>query len=319
MNTRLLLTLTALAACLAAPLRAQDAGAPAADLREYYDKAFGFYMAGDYARAIENWNIVLRADPKQITAKNMIEEARQKMSASSADLKTGFYSLVQKGRYSEALVRMEAMFASDPTNPVYDKLQARLRRISAAAPRKLAGSRAWEAAGAGITAWVNEKEDLSFAYDALRYARELAPGEKMLKNLAPSEKIFERLISLLEDESSQLRLNDTKPAASGVLDHKKELALRHIYDSKFYLAARELEGVLRLEPDDVTALKRAGSVYLQLKDYKQARRSWTRAAELSPEDEQLKQYLQALDQASPAAAGEKPAAPKPARKKRARR
>ena len=76
------------------------------------------------------------------------------------------------------------------------------------------------------------------------------------------------------------------------------MALHHIYDSKFYLAVKELEGVLRLEPSDMTALKRVGSAYVQLKDYRQARQAWQKALKLSPDDEQLKEYLDALDQAA---------------------
>ncbi|OGS12742.1 MAG: hypothetical protein A2285_09495 [Elusimicrobia bacterium RIFOXYA12_FULL_57_11] len=293
--------LTALLLACVPPCAAQEAPQAAA-LSGYYDKAFGYYMAGDYAKAIEQWNIILRADPKQITAKNMIDEARQKMAGSSGSLKSGFYALMEKGRYSDALIKLEALLGSDPTNPDYRKLQASLRRITAVTPKKPAASRPWNAAAAGLSAWINEKADLPFAYDALRYARELAP----------SDKVFERLLALLEDEDSGLRLNDTKPATSGILDHKKELALRQIYDSKFYLAAKELEGVLRLEPQDIVALKRIGSVYLQLKDYRQARNAWQKAAGLSPEDEQLKEYLAALDTAAPAAK-------KPAPRKRSRR
>jgi len=294
---------SALLLAAALPCAAQEPSPQAAELRAYYDKAFSFYMAGDYARAIEHWSMILRADPKQVTAKNMIAEARQKMAGSSENLKASFYALVEKGRYSDALIKIETMLASDPTNPAYEKLQASLRRISVlVARRPAAASRHWTAACAGLSAWVSEKADLPFAYDALRYAAELAPGEIA----------FKRLIALAEEEDPQLRLNDTKPATSGILDHKKELGLRHIYDSKFYLAAKELEGVLRLEPLDIVALKRIGSVYLQLKDYRQARKAWQKASELSPGDEQLQEYLAALDKAAPA--GEKTGTKKPARK-----
>ena len=121
-------------------------------------------------------------------------------------------------------------------------------------------------------------------------------------------------MAALETESPQLRLNDTKPQNVALLEHKKEKALHHIYDSKFYLAVKELEGVLRLEPDDVTALKRVGSAYLQLKDYRQARSSWQRALRLSPGDEQLPEYLKALEEAMPEAARPGPRPGKGARK-----
>lgn len=283
--------LTALLLCCAPCAGAQEAAAAAgnSEIRGYYDKAFGYYVAGDYPRAIEHWSMVLRADPKQTTARNMIEDARRKMAGTSADLKGALNRLLEKGRYSDALIKLEELLATDQTNPYYLKLQGRLRKIAALSPSKPSASRAWNAASEGISAWLGEKEDLPFAYDALRYAAELAPGEK----------VFGRLIAALEEEAPQLKLNDAKPENAGVLEHKKQMALHQIYDSKFYLAVKELEGVLRLEPNDITALKRAGSAYLQLKDYRQARRSWQKALGLSPDDAQLKEYLDALEKAPP--------------------
>ena len=272
---------------------AQDpAPAVNAEMKGYYDKAFGYYVAGDYARAIEHWNLVLRADPKQTTARNMIEDARRKMAGSAVNLKGSFSRLLDKGRYADALIKLEELLATDPTSPYYLKLQGRLNTISALVPAKPSSSKAWNAAAEGVSAWLGEKEDLPFAYDALRYASELSPSDKTIG----------RLIAALEEEVPQLKLNDSKPENSGVLDHKKKMALDHIYDSKFYMAVKELEGVLRLEPGDVTALKRAGSAYLQLKDYRKARRAWQKALEISPKDEQLTEYLQALEKAAPAEA-----------------
>lgn len=269
----------------------------AEEVKAYYDKAFGFYVAGDYPKAIENWNLVLKTDPKQTTARNMIEEARKKMAGSSVNLKASLNKLLDRSRYADALLKVEEMLGTDSTNPYYIKLQGRLRTISSIVPARPAGNgRAWNAAAEGIAYWLTEKEDLPFAYDALRYASELAP----------TDKTFSRLIQALEEEAPQLKLNDTKPANTPILEHKKKVALDQIYDSKFYMAVKELEGVLRLEPNDVTALKRAGSAYLQLKEYRAARRAWQKALDISPKDEQLPEYLQALDKAAP----EEPAQPR---------
>lgn len=273
---------------LAAPAAAQ-ASAENTELKAHYDKAFSYYVAGDYPKAIEYWNLVLRADPKQTTARNMIEDARKKMAGSSADLKSAFRNLLARGRYSDALLKIEEMLGTDPTNPYYIKAQARLRKISGIVPARPSG-KAWGAASEGIASWLDEKEDLGFAYDALRYASELAA----------SDTAFPRLVAALEAEEPQLRLNDTKPENTGILEHKKEKALHEIYDSKYYLAVKELEGVLRLDPNDVTALKRAGSAYLQLKNYAQARRAWQKALQISPKDTQLPQYLEALEKMAPA-------------------
>ena len=288
MKIHILLTALLLGGAPGAGAQEAAAAAENSEIRGYYDKAFGYYVAGDYPKAIEHWSMVLRSDPKQTTARNMIEDARKKMAGTSADLKGALSKLLERGRYADALLKLEELLATDQTNPYYIKLQGRLRKIAALAPAKPSSSKGWNAASEGISAWLGEKEDLPFAFDALRYAAELAPLDK----------VFGRLIITLEEEAPQLKLNDTKPDNSGVLEHKKKMALDQIYDSKFYLAVKELEGVLRLEPNDITALKRAGSAYLQLKDYRQARRSWKKALQLSPEDTQLKEYLDALETAA---------------------
>lgn len=285
---RNLAILTALLA-LAPLARAQEAQSITnPEVKEFYDKAFTFYVDGDYQKAIEHWNMVLREDPEQTTARTMIEEARRKMAGTSSELKASFRRFVESGKYSEALLKLEALLATDPTNPYYGRVSARLRRISALAPSRR-GTKAWNAAVEGISAWLGEDEDLSFAYDALRYAHELDR----------SEKAFPGMVAFLESESPQLKLNDTKPDNIPILEHKKEKALHQIYDSKFYLAVKELEDVLRLNPRDLTALKRAGSAYLKLKNYTKARSAWQRALRLSPKDEQLPQYLEALDKMTP--------------------
>jgi len=283
MKTHLLLAALVLAAGTA--LAAGDNS----DMKAHYDKAFSYYVAGDYPKAIEYWNLVLRDDPKQTTARSMIEDARRKMSGSTAELNTAFRNLLARGRYSDALMKMDEMLSSDPTNPYYLKAQSRLKKVSAIVPARPGNGKAWGAASEGINSWLSEKEDLAFAYDALRYAYELAPADRA----------FPRLIAALEEDSPQLKLNDTKPANVNILDHKKEKSLHQIYDSKFYLAVKELEGVLRLDPNDVTALKRAGSAYLQLKNYAQARRAWQKALQLSPKDTQLPEYLEALQKVAP--------------------
>ena len=258
MKTHILLAALLLGGAPGAGAQEAAAAAENSEIRGYYDKAFGYYVAGDYPKAIEHWSMVLRSDPKQTTARNMIEDARKKMAGTSADLKGALSKLLERGRYADALLKLEELLATDQTNPYYIKLQGRLRKIAALAPAKPSSSKGWNAASEGISAWLGEKEDLPFAFDALRYAAELAPLDK----------VFGRLIITLEEEAPQLKLNDTKPDNSGVLEHKKKMALDQIYDSKFYLAVKELEGVLRLEPNDITALKRAGSAYLQLKDYR---------------------------------------------------
>jgi Flp pilus assembly protein TadD len=234
-------------------------------------------------------------DPTQVTARNMIEEARQKLSGSAAAQKGKFYALVARGEYKAALLKITVMTGMDPSNQLFEKLAGRLKKISAIVERKPANSKPWNIAAQGLIYFVNEEENLPFAYDAFRYAAELSPKDVR----------FEKLTAMLEEDSPQLKLNDSKPAQTGVLDHKKELALHYIYDSKFYLAVRELEDTLKFEPEDTTALKRLGSTYLQLKDYVRAREAWEKALKLTPKDRQLKGYMRALDNLPTAGAHKK--------------
>jgi len=146
--------------CCAASAAEPPAPTQASEIQNFYDKAFGFYIAGDYQKAMEYWNMVLRADPKQVTARNMIDEARQKMSGSAANLKTAFWRLVDRGRYADALAKLEELLSTDPTSPYYLKAQKRLRKISAVLPRRPSAAKHWNAASEGVSAWVGEKEDL---------------------------------------------------------------------------------------------------------------------------------------------------------------
>ncbi|OGS47861.1 MAG: hypothetical protein A3J79_12950 [Elusimicrobia bacterium RIFOXYB2_FULL_62_6] len=236
-----------------------------------------------------------------MTAKNMIDEARGKLAKTTGSVKTQFYKLVLKGSYGEALLKLEEMLATDATNPAYLKLQRRLKKVKDVVEKKPSESRTWNMAVNGLSSYISETEDPRFTYDSLRYAQELNPGESR----------FRRLLEVLDEDKPDLRLNDTKPESVGVIDHMKDVALHYIYDSKFYLAVKELQTVLRLEPGDVVALKRLGSAQLQLKDYAQAKNTWLKALKIAPEDEQLKEYIDALEKMAP-----EEAKPRPARKSR---
>ncbi len=251
-----------------------------------YDKAFQNYCDKNYQKAIDYWNMILKLDPHQITAKNMIKEARAKLGKTSSSLKIKLFRLIKKGKYSQAKLTVEELLASDSSNPLYWEYQRRTKSVVAIIGRNYLKGKANNIAGKGILAYIIEKEDLDFAYDAFRYAHELYPKAKR----------FRLLIAMIEKEKPSLKLNATKPANIGIVEHKKNVALRQIYDSKYYLAIKILKSVLRLEPNDILTLKRLGSTYLQLKNYRQAERTWKKALKLSPNDTQLKKYLAALSQ-----------------------
>lgn len=262
-------------------------------LKKYYDKAFEYYVAGDLVKAIENWNLVLRLDPEQVTARNMIKEARRRMDELWESEKKKYARQLAAGKWSDALLTVEKLLASDPKNPLFLRLQERLKDIMVAVKTKPSSNKAWNAAALGLYYYAGEEEDHPFAYDALRYAAELAPRDRRLGEL----------VETIEKVHPDYKLRDTRLPGVPILDHKRETALQYIYDSKFNLAIRELEYILMLDPDDALSLKRLGSTYLQLKDYRKARQAWQKALRASPGDEQLKEYLAALDELEKEASG----------------
>ncbi|HOI43941.1 MAG TPA: tetratricopeptide repeat protein [Elusimicrobiales bacterium] len=282
------MTLKQLAFALLLPAASAFAQTPPdpEQLKRYYDKAFEYYVAGDLVKSIENWNLVLRLDPDQVTAKNMIGEARRRMGEIWEKEKKAYARQLAAGRWSDALLTVEKLLATDPKNPLFLRLQERLRDILLTVRDKPSSNRAWNAAALGLVYYAGEEEDHPFAYDALRYAAELAPSDKRLT----------ALVAAMEKLHPDYKLRDTRLPGVPILDHKRETALQYIYDAKFNLAIRELEYILMLEPEDALSLKRLGSTYLQLKDYRKARRAWQQALKASPGDEQLKEYLAALDE-----------------------
>jgi tetratricopeptide (TPR) repeat protein len=102
-------------------------------------------------------------------------------------------------------------------------------------------------------------------------------------------------MDLFEKEDISLKTKDHKPPDTSILEYKKNLSLQYIYNSQFYPAIKEIEEILQLEPYDLVSLKRLGSIYLKLKKYQQARKIWEKALKISPDDEQLKEYIKALD------------------------
>ncbi len=253
-------------------------------MSQYYDKGFEYYRTRDYSKAIENWNKAINIDPQQVTARKMIEDARKKLDEANKGLKSAIQDFIAKGKYSQALAEANELLGMDPTNPDYQKLFHRLSeitRITSSLPR----FKPWLIAGIGVRAFLQEPEDMRLAYDAFRYAKELAPKETGIG----------KMLVFFESEHPELVLEESLPPGIGLLDYKKNTGLHCIYDAKYHLAVKELSAVLALEPNDVVALKRIGSAYYQLKDKARAKDAWMKAYKVSPEDAQLKRYLEQLD------------------------
>src|SRR3989339_270314 len=140
-------------------------------MNKYYDQAFAYFNARDYAKAIEDWNAVLAIDAEQITAKKMIEEARRKLEDSNKEPWLEIQGLIGKGKYREALTKLRELLSQDNANSKYRKLNYKLEKAADIVPVLPPKSKSWHVAGLGLRAFLSEKEDSRLAYDALRYAK----------------------------------------------------------------------------------------------------------------------------------------------------
>ena len=82
--------------------------------------------------------------------------------------------------------------------------------------------------------------------------------------------------------------------SKNVVEQKLEAILNAIYDGKYEYAIFECELVIELEPDNIMAWKRLGSVYYAQGKPNQAKSTWETALKLAPNDEELKKFLQRI-------------------------
>lgn len=76
-----------------------------------------------------------------------------------------------------------------------------------------------------------------------------------------------------------------------LVEFKLQSALEGIYDGRYLTAIGECTDVLDLEPQNVLALTRLGSAYYAMNEREKAKKIWTQALQLDPENAILKKFL----------------------------
>ncbi|MFH2203950.1 MAG: tetratricopeptide repeat protein [Elusimicrobiota bacterium] len=277
-----------LAALCAAPLAARAATVTAApsdekqellDFKGHYKQAFEYYTAGQFTKAIKEWNEVLAIDRNQKTAEKMIRDARTKIDERDKKAQDSLFDNVAEGDYQAAYLELQPLLGRDPDHPLYVKLQNRLELLTEVI-KKAPHQQAWVRAARGLTGYIAREDNLRLAYNGLRHAKDLNAGEKR----------FDLILQLILKEDKTLADEKITPGMK-LIDYKRVIALDYIYDGKYHFAIKQLNEVLALEPNDIDSLKRLGSAYYQLKRYPQARQIWGRALKLAPKDKTLQKFL----------------------------
>jgi tetratricopeptide (TPR) repeat protein len=274
----------AMTACLASAATAQEAESKAVQVQHLYDKAFQHYTGGEYSQAINLWEDILRLDPEQKTARQMIKDVTIEIKQKNANRLGGVYTHIRAGRYRSALAGLETLLGDQSQALVAPDLQGQLEEIVAILPSVPGKTKAWRMTALAIDSSIGMHQDLRLAHNAFRYAQELDGNDARIKRL------FDWFLARHPDLAS----SDAITPGMTLLEFKRFVALDHLYAGKHHLAVGVLNEILTLEPSDLVALKRLGSAYYSLGLNDNARQAWKRALALSPKDAQLKKFLQKL-------------------------
>lgn len=281
-----------LGVCLAPPVSASDVSeSKEVKIQKYYDQAFEYYKAGDYGRAIQIWEDILRIAPDQKTARNMIREVQDNIEKSNVKRLAAVMAHIKHGRYRSALSGLETLLENGNRTPFASALQTQLESVSQIVPEAPENKKSWRLTVMAVNSALGYSQDLKLSYNGLRYAREQDPDDDRIR----------RLLEWFLTRHSEFVTLDVVTPGMTLLNYKRSLALDHMYGARYHQAIDALLEVLALEPEDLIALKRLGSAYFSLGLKDKARDAWSRAAKLDPADPQLKKFLLKLSTPAPGA------------------
>lgn len=190
------------------------------------------------------------------------------------------------GNYAQAVARLEAALAVDPSNKSLQAMIDKLNGIAGAIPSATGDGEVDRLVRQGVSAYVSG--DLTTAYDSLRTAYEKNPSNQRLMNLT------NRVARL----AGQPLVEPPKSSVSGarwtLVDQKLHDALSAIYEGRYDVAINKCEEVLRIDPSNVTAIGRMGAAFFLLGEKDKAITLWKRALELEPNNQTAIEYLKQL-------------------------
>jgi tetratricopeptide (TPR) repeat protein len=206
------------------------------------------------------------------------EEARRLIKAGE--------NAFNKGSYAQALTKLEAALSVDPSNKDLQNMVNKMLAIAGTIPAASGDGETDRLVRQGVSAYVGG--DLSTAYDSLRTAYEKNPSSQNLMN-------FTNRIARQAGMPTVEPPRDSMAGARWTLvDQKLHDALTAIYEGRYDVSIAKCEQVLRIDPNNVTAIGRMGASFFLLGEKDKAVTLWKRALELEPNNQTAIDYLRQM-------------------------
>ena len=251
------------------------------DITNMYQDAMNAFYKKDYKKAISIWEEILKYDSNQKNPPKLIEMARGKMKDKVNPLLNEFHINLGKGNYPVAYEKMKELLDIDPLNKNFSKIALRLETIIATIVSSLVeNGKIYNILRKSIIGYVVGFNDERVPVLASRYAWQLDPNNKL------SEKVY----LFMDREFNTISRLEVPEKGKNVMEQKLAVILDDIYDGKYEHALIECELVLQIEPDNVMAWKRLGSVYYALGKRKDAKNAWEKALKLDPNDKEIAKF-----------------------------
>lgn len=107
------------------------------EIKMRLNDGYNYYLAGNYRRALSEWNRVLQLDPRNKKAKNYLNTVGQKVAGLIASLRASALTYQGQGKLQSAVNRWNEVLGLDPVNEEAKTSIASLKaRLAAIAKRK---------------------------------------------------------------------------------------------------------------------------------------------------------------------------------------
>jgi tetratricopeptide (TPR) repeat protein len=252
------------------------------NIKGHYDRAEAHRAEGRFDLAIKEWGQVLEIDPNQDLASRLIASVQKTQLDEQYGQAEASYIA---GDYLQAREAYQRILDSNPTDQSLKRLIENLSATIAVVPQVRDEGKVWDIVRKGLSHHISRTGNPKVAIASLWYASQLQ-GESA---------VIMAIRDYIEREyASDLRSMEPPVKDMNLVDQYLFAALNNIYEGRYDLAIQLCSLVSEIEPQNVLALKRMGSAYYAMGRKDKARAAWQRAQKLTPNDQELNQFIKQL-------------------------